>query len=148
MKNQKGFTLIELMIVVAIIGILAAIALPAYQDYTVRAKVSECAGIISSCKTSVTEYAASMNEWPSGAGDLAELAGCSDKATQYCTKATVLNTGAIEVTTTPKATPTACTLVLTPQPVGASAAGVTGWKGSTGGSGTACKSNHLPASFR
>jgi type IV pilus assembly protein PilA len=52
---QKGFTLIELMIVVAIIGILAAIALPAYQDYTVRAKISEAILAVSKCRTSVTE---------------------------------------------------------------------------------------------
>lgn len=54
-QNQKGFTLIELMIVVAIIGILAAIALPAYQDYTTRSKVSEVILAASSCKTAVSE---------------------------------------------------------------------------------------------
>ena len=54
--NQKGFTLIELMIVIAIVGILAAVALPAYQDYTIRAKLSEALATIGEAKTSVSEY--------------------------------------------------------------------------------------------
>lgn len=59
MKAQKGFTLIELMIVVAIIGILAAVALPAYQDYTVRARVSEGLGMAAAAKSAVAENAVS-----------------------------------------------------------------------------------------
>jgi type IV pilus assembly protein PilA len=70
MKNvQKGFTLIELMIVVAIIGILAAVALPAYQDYTIRARVSELIIGASSARTAVTESAQGRNGMDSaGAG--------------------------------------------------------------------------------
>lgn len=63
---QKGFTLIELMIVVAIIGILAAVALPAYQDYTVRAKVTEGLSLAASAKTAVSENAANGAPFVSG----------------------------------------------------------------------------------
>lgn len=64
---QKGFTLIELMIVVAIIGILAAIALPAYSDYTARAKVSEAILALSQCRTTITEVSQTgKNDAPAG----------------------------------------------------------------------------------
>lgn len=68
-KVQQGFTLIELMIVVAIIGILAAVALPAYQDYTIRAKVSEVVVIASAARTNVAEFYISQGSMPANTNE-------------------------------------------------------------------------------
>ena len=88
MKNvQKGFTLIELMIVVAIIGILAAIAIPAYQDYTIRSKVTELINAAGVCKTSVAEYYQSKGALPTGVAE----AGCSDIGTANSSAPVVTN---------------------------------------------------------
>jgi type IV pilus assembly protein PilA len=92
-KVQQGFTLIELMIVIAIIGILAAVALPAYQDYTTRAKISEVVLQVDGCKTAVSEFMQSAGAFPTGTAQ----AGCDAAIqTKYMTAGLAVNaTGVI-----------------------------------------------------
>ena len=98
---QKGFTLIELMIVVAIIGILAAIAIPAYQDYTIRAQVTEGLNLAGSLKAEVAEYYAQNGAWPTAivgaATTLGHQAG-EIPSGKYVSQVQMLNPGTIQIT--------------------------------------------------
>jgi len=95
-KIQKGFTLIELMIVVAIIGILAAIAIPAYQDYTIRSQVTEGLTLASDIKASIAETTAQTGNWPANLVAVG-LALNTDKEARYVDLVDVAN-GTITIT--------------------------------------------------
>lgn len=140
MNNQKGFTLIELMIVVAIIGILAAVAIPAYQNYTVRARVSEAIIQASAAKTTVTENIANNNAI--GAGSCNGYTNqTSATATKNVTSVTCTDTtGVIAVATTAAAGD--LTLTFTPA-LNATSRNVT-WTCST----TAAKFQFVPSECR
>ena len=97
-KIQKGFTLIELMIVIAIIGILAAIAIPAYQDYTIRSQVTEGLTLASQTKASVAEYYASNGRWPVDNADLGYATALTASASGKYVQSLEVNNGTIIIT--------------------------------------------------
>ena len=139
-RVQQGFTLIELMIVVAIVGILAAVAIPAYRDYTIRSKVSEVAAAIGACKTSVAEFNAAQPQGLTLPSDLAQ-SGCSNTASQYLDDLDVTN-GVITATAgTGTGMAAVCTLTLTPVLSGNA---ITQW---TGSSQAGCE-KYVPSTFR
>jgi len=138
-RLQQGFTLIELMIVVAIVGILAAIALPAYQDYVIRSKMSELEAAIAACKTSVAEYTAThAGIYPDGT-----TAGCSDTTTQYVNGGVTVTNGVITGTSQNTGANPECTLTLTPT-LGSDSYTIATWVGTSGG----CAPKYVPSAFR
>jgi type IV pilus assembly protein PilA len=143
MKKQQGFTLIELMIVVAIIGILAAIAIPAYQDYTIRAQVSEGLNLSGGAKAAVTEFYQDRGSLPTN-NLTAGLAAAGEIKGKYVSTVTVVN-GLITVVYGGDAHTIIAGNAIQMSPVTVNAGSV-GWVCETGAG--PIENKHLPAACR
>jgi type IV pilus assembly protein PilA len=151
-RLQKGFTLIELMIVVAIIGILAAVALPAYQDYTIRAKMSELILAMSACRTSITEVYQSGGTPPA-----ANAWGCESGVASRYVNAISTDPNGVVTATVQNISPSVNTSLVTLAPltgavtVASSATmgvGLFGWRCGSSTDGTSVNAKYLPGSCR
>ena len=147
-RVQQGFTLIELMIVIAIVAILVALAVPAYKDYTVRTKVAECINGAAVPKLAISEYYESMANWPGtdNAASVASPAGISQYCDGFASYGTTTGAFSIDVNETNVGVSSTNTIqpTLTPS---SNAQGGVDWRCSSGGTGDA-DVKYLPASCR